>query len=162
MWTPGFGKRVRPEGYYWVPGTWVSTSLRRRALDPRNWGWANGAYAFNEGYWGPHIGFYGAVNYGFGYGASDLKAGNGANGGFSSTTALMVNIGGGVRVTNVYEKTVMLTTTPRQLQRRRRRHEPRDPRRLNWPRQERPMCHELRNRSSTFTLRAPITRCLHR
>ena len=31
------------------------------------WGWENGAYLFHGGYWGPHVGFYGGINYGFGY-----------------------------------------------------------------------------------------------
>ncbi len=34
---------------------------------PGYWGWNNGLYLWNAGYWGPHVGFYGGVNYGFGY-----------------------------------------------------------------------------------------------
>ena len=34
---------------------------------PGYWGFNNGIYAFNRGYWGPHVGFYGGINYGFGY-----------------------------------------------------------------------------------------------
>jgi hypothetical protein len=34
---------------------------------PGYWGYAGGVYAFHPGYWGPHVGFYGGVNYGFGY-----------------------------------------------------------------------------------------------
>ena len=31
------------------------------------WGWNDGFYVWNAGYWGPHIGFYVGINYGFGY-----------------------------------------------------------------------------------------------
>jgi hypothetical protein len=34
---------------------------------PGYWGWSGGAYIWHAGYWGPHVGFYGGVNYGFGY-----------------------------------------------------------------------------------------------
>ena len=39
-------------GYIWTPGYW---------------GWGDGGYLWHAGYWGPHVGFYGGVNYGFGY-----------------------------------------------------------------------------------------------
>ena len=106
MWTPGFWQYGQ-EGYYWVPGTWVQPPTVGVLWTPGYWGWANGAYAFNEGYWGPHIGFYGGVNYGFGYGGVGFEGGEWRNGGFFYNRAV-VNIGGGVRVTNVYEKTVIV------------------------------------------------------
>jgi hypothetical protein len=34
---------------------------------PGYWGYSGALFAFHPGYWGPHIGFYGGVNYGFGY-----------------------------------------------------------------------------------------------
>ena len=34
---------------------------------PGYWGWGDGGYRWHAGYWGPHVGFYGGVNYGFGY-----------------------------------------------------------------------------------------------
>src|ERR1700721_20556 len=30
-------------------------------------GWDDGVCLFHDGFWGPHIGFYGGINYGFGY-----------------------------------------------------------------------------------------------
>ena len=42
---------------------------------PGYWGWGGAAYVFHEGYWGPHIGFYGGVNYGFGYGGVGYEGG---------------------------------------------------------------------------------------
>lgn len=34
---------------------------------PAYWGWDGDGFVFYDGYWGPHIGFYGGINYGFGY-----------------------------------------------------------------------------------------------
>jgi hypothetical protein len=34
---------------------------------PPYWGWSGGLFVFHGGYWGPHVGYYGGVNYGFGY-----------------------------------------------------------------------------------------------
>ncbi|HUY95141.1 MAG TPA: hypothetical protein VMU71_07570, partial [Terracidiphilus sp.] len=34
---------------------------------PPYWGWQGGLYVFHPGYWGPHVGYYGGINYGYGY-----------------------------------------------------------------------------------------------
>ncbi len=34
---------------------------------PAWWGWENGAYIFHDGFWGPEVGWYGGIDYGFGY-----------------------------------------------------------------------------------------------
>ncbi|HET6364438.1 MAG TPA: hypothetical protein VFG02_05265 [Nitrospirota bacterium] len=34
---------------------------------PGYWAWSNGVYIWYEGYWGPTVGFYGGINYGYGY-----------------------------------------------------------------------------------------------
>ncbi len=68
MWTPGYWAWNEDYGdYYWVPGTWVMAPQPGYLWTPPWWGWENGAYLFHEGYWGLHIGFYGGINYGFGY-----------------------------------------------------------------------------------------------
>ena len=46
-------------------------------------------YIFNEGYWGPHIGYYGGVNYGFGYGGIGFAGGEWRGGVFAYNTAVM-------------------------------------------------------------------------
>ena len=61
---------------------------------------------WNAGYWGPHIGFYGGVNYGFGYGGIGYEGGRWDNGVFAYNRT--VNNFGGVTITNVYEKTVIV------------------------------------------------------
>src|SRR5580692_12257982 len=64
IWTPGYWA-WGPGGYYWVPGTWVRPPAVGLLWTPGYWGWAGGAYLWHVGYWGPHVGFYGGINYGF-------------------------------------------------------------------------------------------------
>ncbi len=66
IWTPGYWA-WGPDGYYWVPGTWVVAPAVGVLWTPGYWGWGNGVYLWHAGYWGPHVGFYGGINYGFGY-----------------------------------------------------------------------------------------------
>ena len=66
IWTPGYWA-WGPDGYYWVPGTWVVAPAPGLLWTPGYWGWGEGVYVWHPGYWGPHVGFYGGVNYGFGY-----------------------------------------------------------------------------------------------
>jgi hypothetical protein len=71
---------------------------------PGYWGWRDGIYVWNAGYWGPHVGFYGGVNYGFGYGGVGYEGGRWDNGVFVYNRT--VNNFGNVTITHVYEKTV--------------------------------------------------------
>lgn len=74
IWTPGYWA-YGPDGYYWVPGTWVLPPTVGFLWTPGYWGWGEGVYVWHAGYWGPHIGFYGGVNYGFGYFGSGYEGG---------------------------------------------------------------------------------------
>jgi WXXGXW repeat (2 copies) len=66
IWTPGYWAWDGSD-YYWVPGTWVEPPQSEMLWTPGYWGWNDGLYVWNAGYWGPQVGFYGGVNYGFGY-----------------------------------------------------------------------------------------------
>ena len=66
-WTPGYWGYAQA-GYYWVPGVWVLAPYVGALWTPGYWGWDSGRYHWHHGYWGPHVGFYGGVNYGYGYG----------------------------------------------------------------------------------------------
>lgn len=66
LWTPGYWA-WGPGGYYWVPGAWVLPPEIGVVWTPGYWGWGGGFYVWHAGYWGPHVGFYGGVNYGYGY-----------------------------------------------------------------------------------------------
>lgn len=108
MWTPGFWA-YGPDGYYWVPGTWVPAPQVGFLWTPPFWGWEGGLYVFHSGYWGPHVGYYGGVNYGFGYMGVGFAGGVWAGGAFRYNTAVM-NVGPGVHNTYV-DTTIVHNTT---------------------------------------------------
>ena len=91
------------EGYFWVPGTWESAPEPGLLWTPGYWGWGNNAFVFNEGYWGAQVGFYGGINYGFGY------AGVGYQGGYWNNGAFFYNrsVNNVANVRNVYDKTII-------------------------------------------------------
>jgi hypothetical protein len=100
LWTPGYWAWSDDDGYYWVPGTWVEAPQPGLLWTPGYWGWNDGLYVWNAGYWGPHVGFYGGINYGFGYGGVGFGGGEWRGGAFFYNTAVMhVNT---VNITNVY------------------------------------------------------------
>jgi hypothetical protein len=66
IWTPGSWDYANSD-YYWVPGAWIVAPFVGALWTPPWWGFNNGAYLWHAGYWAPHIGFYGGIDYGFGY-----------------------------------------------------------------------------------------------
>ena len=88
MWTPGYWA-YGADGYFWVPGTWVPAPYVGALWTPGYWGWGGGLYVWHPGYWGPHIGYYGGVNYGFGYMGVGFVGGMWAGGVFRYNTAVM-------------------------------------------------------------------------
>jgi hypothetical protein len=88
LWTPGYWA-YGPDGYYWVPGTWVMAPTVGYLWTPGYWGWGGGGYFWHAGYWGPHVGFYGGINYGFGYGGVGFVGGRWNGGVFAYNTAVM-------------------------------------------------------------------------
>ena len=87
IWTPGYWG-YGPDGYYWVPGTWVVAPTPGFLWTPGYWGWGGGVYVWHAGYWGPHVGFYGGINYGFGYGGVGFVGGEWRAGVFHYNTAV--------------------------------------------------------------------------
>src|ERR1700682_1583192 len=80
IWTPGYWA-YGDDGYFWVPGTWVLAPYTGALWTPGYWDYSDdGVYVFNEGYWGLHIGFYGGVNYGYGYCGEGYQGGYWNNG----------------------------------------------------------------------------------
>jgi len=108
MWTPGYWA-YGDAGYYWVPGAWVPAPQPGFLWTPPYWGWEGGNYLFHAGYWGPHIGYYGGVNYGFGYMGVGFAGGEWRGGHFFYNTAI-VHVGGGFHNTFVNETIVHNTT----------------------------------------------------
>jgi hypothetical protein len=87
LWTPGYWG-YGDAGYFWTPGVWVAPPAVGLLWTPGYWGFGGGVYGFNAGYWGPTVGFYGGVNYGFGYGGSGYYGGRWENGAFRYNTAV--------------------------------------------------------------------------
>jgi len=108
LWTPGYWA-YGPYGYYWVPGTWVLAPQPGFLWTPGWWGWGGSAFIFHVGYWGPHIGFYGGINYGFGYYGNGYEGGRWDNGRFFYNRSVNnVNV---TNIHNVYNTTVINNTT---------------------------------------------------
>lgn len=107
LWTPGYWGNTGA-GYFWVPGAWVLAPQPGLLWTPGYWGFAGGLYGWHAGYWGPHVGFYGGVNYGFGYGGVGFVGGRWAGGHFMYNTAVM-HVGPGIHNTYV-DRTVIHTT----------------------------------------------------
>ena len=66
IWEPGYWA-YGDDGYFWVPGTWVFPPEVGFLWTPGYWGFDDGFYIWHAGYWGPTVGFYGGIDYGFGY-----------------------------------------------------------------------------------------------
>jgi hypothetical protein len=108
LWTPGYWA-YGDEGYYWVPGVWVAPPRVGVLWTPGYWGWNDGVYVFHAGYWGPHIGFYGGVNYGFGYSGVGFVGGEWRGGRFAYNTAV-VNVNRTVIHNTYINKTVIVNS----------------------------------------------------
>ena len=104
IWVPGYWAYA-DDGYYWVPGTWVFPPEPGLLWTPGYWGFVNEVYVWHAGYWGPHVGFYGGIDYGFGYPGTGFYGGY-WNGGryYYNRSVTNVNV---VVVHNVYERNVI-------------------------------------------------------
>src|SRR5712691_2597859 len=104
LWTPGYWA-YGTDDYYWVPGTWVRPPRVGFLWTPGYWGWGEGVYLWHAGYWGPHVGFYGGINYGFGYAGVGYLGGYWNRGVFNyNRTVNNVNV---TNIHNTYNKTVV-------------------------------------------------------
>jgi hypothetical protein len=105
IWTPGYwAYDYDIDDYYWVPGTWVLAPEVGFLWTPAYWGWSGDRFVFYDGYWGPHVGFYGGINYGFGYFGFGFEGGRWDGGHFFYNRAV-ANVNVAV-IHNVYNTTV--------------------------------------------------------
>jgi hypothetical protein len=105
MWTPGYWAwDPANNDYYWVPGTWVLAPYVGALWTPGYWGWLGGAYVWHAGYWGTHIGYYGGINYGFGYTGNGYQGGYWDHGAFNYNRGVN-NVGNG-RIAHFYNARV--------------------------------------------------------
>jgi hypothetical protein len=112
LWTPGYWYWDDDAGdYYWVPGTWVLAPEVGFLWTPGWWGWGGEAFLWHEGFWGPSVGFYGGINYGFGYFGVGFSGGRWDHDHFFYNRAVMnVNV---TEIHNVYNETVVVNTVNR-------------------------------------------------
>lgn len=110
MWTPGYWAYDYDSGeYYWVPGTWVLAPEPGFLWTPAWWAYTPGGFVFHEGYWGPVVGFYGGISYGYGYFGHGYDGGRWEGGQFYyNRTVNNVNV---TNIHNVYNTTVINNNT---------------------------------------------------
>jgi hypothetical protein len=99
LWQPGYWAYNPGGGYYWVAGAWVAPPSAGLLWTPPYWGYEGSRYVFHSGYWGNDIGFYGGVDYGYGYGGRGFVGGNWQGGHFRYNSAVLHV---GTHVHNVY------------------------------------------------------------
>ncbi len=105
VWAPGYWA-YGDDDYFWVPGTWVLAPEPGLLWTPGYWGWNEGFYIWHAGYWGPRVGFYGGINYGFGYPGTGFYGGYWRSGHyFYNRSVTNVNV---TVIHNVYEKRVVV------------------------------------------------------
>jgi hypothetical protein len=108
IWTPGYWAYA-PVGYYWVPGIWVAAPWPGALWTPGYWGFYGGRYRFHHGYWGRYIGFYGGINYGWGYPGYGFYGGYWrGNHFFYNRNVTRINV---TRITNVYSRPMVINRT---------------------------------------------------
>ena len=104
IWIPGYWA-YGPYGYFWVPGTWVLAPEPGYLWTPGYWAFGGGGYGWHPGYWGLTVGFYGGVNYGYGYTGYGYSGGYWNHGAFYyNRAANNVNV---VNIHNTYNTTII-------------------------------------------------------
>src|SRR5215831_4202932 len=107
IWTPGFWD-WDGDDYYWVPGTWVEPPEVGVLWTPGYWAWGGQGFIFHRGYWGPQVGFYGGINYGYGYFGRGYEGGRWDHDRFYYNRSVNnVNV---TQIHNVYNTTVVNNT----------------------------------------------------
>lgn len=106
LWTPGYWSwNAYDNDYYWIPGTWVAAPFMGALWTPGYWDAGySGGYFWHRGYWGSHIGYYGGINYGFGYGGNGYQGGYWNHGSFNYNRT--VNNITNNYITNVYSSRI--------------------------------------------------------
>jgi hypothetical protein len=103
LWTPGYWAWGVAGRYYWVPGVWVAPPRVGVLWTPGYWQFDGAVYVFHPGYWARHIGYYGGINYGFGYTGVGFTGGRWVGNSFAYNSAvnhLNINV-----IRNTYSET---------------------------------------------------------
>jgi hypothetical protein len=87
VWTPGYWG-WNATAYYWVRGAWMRPPRVGVLWTPGYWAFAGGVFVFHPGYWGPRVGYYGGIDYGYGYFGSGYSGGRWIGTRFAYNTAV--------------------------------------------------------------------------
>jgi uncharacterized protein DUF4124/YXWGXW repeat-containing protein len=87
LWTPGYWY-WRDQGYVWIPGVWARPPRVGALWTPAYWSVAGSVFVFHPGHWGSSVGFYGGVNYGYGYFGNGYTGGHWIGNSFAYNTAV--------------------------------------------------------------------------
>ena len=160
IWTPGYWAWTEDTGYYWVPGTWVMVPEPGYYWTPGYWAWGGNGFFFTPGYWGPVIGFYGGIDYGYGYFGHGYEGGRWDNGRFYyNRTVNNVNVN---VIHNTYNTTVVNNTVTRVSYNGGEGGLSARPRRRSRRRLASGILPQSQLRPSTWQRRAPIRKCAPR
>src|SRR5579872_906222 len=111
LWQPGYWAwDPDAQDYYWVPGVWVAPPQPGFLWTPCYWGYEGDVYVYHPGYWGPHVGFYGGINYGGGFFGIGFSGGEWQGDHFRYNTAV-VNVNTTVIHNTYVDRTVINNTT---------------------------------------------------
>lgn len=108
IWVPGhWAWSDWIDDYYWVPGFWERPPQVGYLWTPAWWGWDHGAYIYHDGYWGREVGWYGGIDFGFGYHGHGWEGGYWQDGHMAyNRAAVNVTNVTNINVTNVYYRPV--------------------------------------------------------
>ena len=87
LWTPGYWY-WRGQRYFWVPGAWVRPPQVGFLWTPAYWGFTGNFFVFHPGHWGSSVGYYGGVNYGYGYFGNGYTGGHWVGNSFAYNSAV--------------------------------------------------------------------------
>ena len=108
IWTPGYWSYA-PQGYYWVPGGLDATAAAGLPVDAGFLGIRSRRVSIQLRLLGPAYGYYGGINYGYGYTGMGYQGGYWNNNRFYYNRSVNnVNV---TNITNVYNRTVINNTT---------------------------------------------------
>ena len=89
IWVPGYWAwNADDSDYYWVPATWVLAPGEGELWTPGWWDFQAAGYLWHAGYWGRSVGYYGGINYGYGYSGTGYQGGRWDHGSFRYNRAV--------------------------------------------------------------------------
>lgn len=114
IWTPGYWAfDSYADQYFWVPGSWVEAPEFGLLWTPGYWDESSVGYMWHDGYWATDVGFYGGIDYGFGYSGNGFVGGywHGRDFIYNRAVANVTNL----NARNVYSRTIIDNSRDRRV-----------------------------------------------